>query len=668
MVSGTSIQGYAVGAKISDHVAGQLYQGEAPEAGQPVSILVLDSELAADVGVRQRLAREAPALLGLRHPGIIPVLAAETEGDHPALVLDPGGGFPLREVLERRKRLSFTEAVTVLPRILEAVEYAHLAGVVHWALSPGCIRMETDGGTRVADFGLARVLGKARFARPGAIADAILYMAPEQLQDLPDVDHRADVYSLGVLFYEALTGQVPFNGQSTMPPAELHAKVREAHLSQPPPDPQELRPALPESLVKILLRALAKEAAQRFQSAKELKLALDMVEWQRISPLVYAHAARRVKATAPRLETAPAPTARPRRSSGVEQRLKAQRKTATKPSSPAAAGTPPAFPVDTYRMVGQKFREAGEIDRAWCVSAVLRYLKQANAEELQFFEQYQASGGQQKARACLTDESWRRHLAHPDGDRFIDAVLGAIGPAVSSMMARPHKAFGLKPDDRRDLTTDQLLFSRVFRHVSWVLGVIQPDLYLKPDQQTGLLMAHTQETPSFVVGADMLRGRSEEELSFTIAWHLSYMRPEYFLCNVLQDPAKLKAVFYAALRRADPGLVVPGEDAEAVEQTAKAFKGKLPSAVTEHLGGLLQKVGTAATRADLTRWWATAELTANRVGLLLCNDLELAGQRIMTGVPTVGARPAAERLMDLLLFMVSDSYAALRQQLGLTVE
>ena len=646
MLTGQNILGYNLEAKLDQHPLGELYRGARPP-GETVDVKVLAPELASDPLIRQRFVQEAGLLQGLSHAGLVKVLDAETEGERLSLVTEYVGGFTLKDILERRTRLSFVEALAVIPRVINALEHAHQASVVHWALCPGLIWLEPSGNTRIADMGVARILGETWFER--ADVNAVYYMSPEQVQGRADVDHRSDIYSLAVVLYEALTGRVPFFGQGSTDASEVDARIKEAHQKQPPPDPRDLRPALPDGMAVALMRAMAKDPLKRFRSLREMLSAIKAAEWGRVTLPTGWHT-RQERSTGPTMDK---PVEPPPKKPAPDKR--------------GAAKPAPVFPVDTYRLVCRKYRESGQIDRAWCICAVLSYLKQAEPEEQSFYEQHRPASFQ-LAPGVMNQDTWRQHLLHPDGNRFIGAIMGTIAPTVGAMMALPHKAFGLKPDQKRDLGSDQLLFSRIFRHVSGMLGLVQPDLYLKPEQQSGLMMAHTAEVPSFVVGADMLRGRSEEELAFTIGWQLSYLRPEHFLCNVLGEPSKFKAVFYASMKIAEPEFPVPMDDLPAVEQTIKSMHSKLHSSVVEHISTLVRKYDAIRTGSNLSRWWSMVELTANRTGLVACNNLEVTANKILTSAQTVGALPPAERLMDVLLFMVSENYSAIRTQLGLAID
>jgi len=272
-----------------------------------------------------------------------------------------------------------------------------------------------------------------------------------------------------------------------------------------------------------------------------------------------------------------------------------------------------------------------------------------------------------RAKTRMTDELWHRYVFHVEEDRYIGAILAIIAPVVGSMTARPHKHFQLKRKERRDVNTDQLQFSKVFNYVTSVLNVVQAELYLRPDQQCGLMMAHTKEVPSFVVGTDLLQGRPEKELAFAIAKQLSYLRPEHFLRRVLSAPSQLRTVFFAALRIANPQFPVPPADVPEVDKILKFVAGKMHAGMLEQLAVLVRKFAESKAEVNLNRWWTATELSANRVGFVLCNDLEVAAKMVSTEPAEIGSLPPKEKVKELVLYSVSEEYFQVRGQLGLSI-
>lgn len=324
------------------------------------------------------------------------------------------------------------------------------------------------------------------------------------------------------------------------------------------------------------------------------------------------------------------------------------------------------FKAEPYQAMRKIYMELREYDRAWCVCATLAFLKKADEEEQRFFEQYRPRGFV-RATARMTEELWRKNVFHPDEDLLVAALLARVAPVVGPLLARPHKQFGLKRKERRDLATDQLTFSKVFNYVTSLLNVAQPELYLQPDRPLGLQLVNTEQTPSFVVGADLLQGRSEKELAFAIGEGLFYLRPEHFLAGVLLTPARLRVAFLAALRLCSPQLPLPPAEQGEVERLVKELGKRLHPTALEELARVVQRFLERRAEVDLAKWMAAVKLSADRVGLVLCNDLEVAAKLISAEASAALNLPAKDRVKELVLYSVSEEYLTLRKELGLVI-
>jgi tetratricopeptide (TPR) repeat protein len=317
------------------------------------------------------------------------------------------------------------------------------------------------------------------------------------------------------------------------------------------------------------------------------------------------------------------------------------------------------------------FIETRQYDRAFCVGAAMVFMRKADAEETQFFEQYKPKAFS-RARARLTEEMWR-NIYHPDEDRYISAVFAAVSQAVAGAKAREHKQFGLKRKDRRDVANDQLLFSKVFNYVVQVLGVQQPELYLRPESPGELDMYNLrdkdQSTPSFVVGANLLQGRPEKELAYVIGKKLALMRPDHLVRwpQVVPTVAELKVVFLAALRLVQPKFEVKADVAQPVAQYLHALQRMVQPQVLEQLTAVVQRFIAAKGEADISRWSNAVDMTATRAGLLICNDLDVAARVVQTEPVSIGVAEPKDKIRDLLLWSISDEYFTLREHLGLVI-
>ena len=273
MLVGEEILGYRIERKIGEGGMGAVFKGVHPAFGQEVAIKVLDPLLARDPELRARFVQEARIQMGLRHQGIVQVLTGQVDGDSPCLVMEFVDGMSLADVLARRGALPPAEAARIFVQVLDAVAHAHAQGVVHRDLKPGNILVQADGTAKVADFGIAKVVGDARMTRTGTTMGSPHYMAPEQVLGRKEIDARADIYALGATLFETLTGRPPF--ADVLPPgAEGDFALREAHVRRAPPDPRTLVPSLPRALAEVALIALRKNPDERFQSCAAFKAAL----------------------------------------------------------------------------------------------------------------------------------------------------------------------------------------------------------------------------------------------------------------------------------------------------------------------------------------------------------------------------------------------------------
>ena len=245
----------------------EVWEGVDPELDRPVAIKVILPQFVHDSTFAERFRREARLTASLRHPHIVRLYDFDLLEDQAIMVMEylPGGTLRSRldELARRGENLSPREIADLLDDLAAALDYAHAKGAVHRDLKPSNILFTADDEPVICDFGIAKIVdADADLTAPGGIIGTPAYIAPEQAGGGP-VDARADLYSLGVMLYEMAVGRVPFTGDS--PTAVLMH-----HLRSDPPSPRAVNPNLPETVAEVLLKALAKEPADRFQSAGEL--------------------------------------------------------------------------------------------------------------------------------------------------------------------------------------------------------------------------------------------------------------------------------------------------------------------------------------------------------------------------------------------------------------
>jgi serine/threonine protein kinase len=269
-LQGTVVGHYVLERLLGSGGMGSVYLARHRQLGNQVAIKVLSPAVAGHQSVRRFFEQEAKLQATLDHPGIVAVRDVISEDGVLALVMEYVAGTDLAGMIkESGGPMPLADVAAIFEQVLDAMSYAHGIGVVHRDLKPANIivsRREGAVHVKVTDFGVARVTGLERFSGEWLIG-TVAYLPPEQCVPGGQVDHRADIYALGVTLFEALTGVIPFDVADTEPMLLLHMKT-------PPPQPRELVAALPPGLEEVVLRVLEKDPARRFQSASELSRAL----------------------------------------------------------------------------------------------------------------------------------------------------------------------------------------------------------------------------------------------------------------------------------------------------------------------------------------------------------------------------------------------------------
>lgn len=244
----------------------QVWQGTDEVLRRRVAVKLLHPHLAADATFVQRFRQEAVAAARLAHPGIVAIYDTCSEDGLEAIVMELVPGRTLRQRLDDREPIDPWQAAGLTAQVADALEAAHRAGLVHRDIKPANVLLAGDGRVKVADFGIAKAVAEADLTQPGTMVGTAKYLAPEQVRGEP-VDARTDLYSLGAVLYEMLCGRPPFEGDTDAATALMR-------LQKHPLRPRQVRPGVPRALEDIALRALARDPAQRYQSAAELRAAL----------------------------------------------------------------------------------------------------------------------------------------------------------------------------------------------------------------------------------------------------------------------------------------------------------------------------------------------------------------------------------------------------------
>jgi serine/threonine protein kinase len=269
-LEGTRLGAYELIERIGGGGMAEVYRARQFTAfGREVAIKVIRAGYSEDASFRERFLREAQAISKLSHPNILPLIEFGEENGTLYLVMPLAREGTLRDLLKQRNGpLALEEAIPLFTQLCDAVQYAHEEGIIHRDIKPQNVLLQRRTHVLLADFGIARDTAETQMTTTGAGLGTVEYMAPEQA--IGQADKRSDIYSLGVVLYQLLTGTVPYSGSTPF-------QVLMKHTNDALPDPRLLNPSLPSEIVQVLQGALAKDPQRRFQSAQALARAVQQM-------------------------------------------------------------------------------------------------------------------------------------------------------------------------------------------------------------------------------------------------------------------------------------------------------------------------------------------------------------------------------------------------------
>src|SRR5258705_1648213 len=260
---GTVLSGrYKLEAKLGSGGMSTVYLANDGTLDRAVAVKVMHREMSEQPDQLERFRQEARAVAKLSHPNVVAVIDAGEDGGHPYIVFEYVDGETLKQRINRLGRLPVQEAVAYAIEIGRGLEPAHARSMVHRDIKPQNVLIDTEGRAKVTDFGIARQIEQQGVTATGRVLGTTDYVSPEQAMG-QDVDPRSDVYSLGVVLYEMLTGDVPFR-------AETQVGVAMKHVNEPMPDVQARRPEVSAAVASVVDRATTKDPRDRYGTVAEM--------------------------------------------------------------------------------------------------------------------------------------------------------------------------------------------------------------------------------------------------------------------------------------------------------------------------------------------------------------------------------------------------------------
>lgn len=253
---------YEINTRVGGGGMAIVYSGHDLLLDRTVAIKVLRSQYGTDEDFIRRFRREAQAAAKLTHPNVVNIYDVGQEEDTHYIVMEYVEGETLKDLIKREAPLPAKRAVDIAIQIAEALDNAHLHQIIHRDIKPHNILIGKNGSVKVTDFGIARAVTSATITHTGSVLGSVHYFSPEQAKG-GLTGEKSDIYSLGVVLYEMVTGELPFSGESPI-------SVALKHLQEDFSDPRSINPELPQSVENVILRALSKDPEQRYQSAREM--------------------------------------------------------------------------------------------------------------------------------------------------------------------------------------------------------------------------------------------------------------------------------------------------------------------------------------------------------------------------------------------------------------
>ncbi len=260
---GQIIGNYKIEDKLGEGGMGAVYRGVDTMLDREVAIKALRPELASQTAVVERFRSEAVTLAKLNHPNIAALYTMFRQGEELYMVLEFVRGETLDSIIQRRGAMPADEVIPVFCQILDGIDHAHEFGIVHRDIKPANMMLTENGKLKVLDFGIARLLGSARMTRAGNIIGTLEYMAPEQVKG-QETDGRSDIYALGMMLYEILTGKLPFDTDNEF-------ELMKSQTEFMPTPPREINPNIPEAVEAAIMQAIQKNPDDRFQTAGDFR-------------------------------------------------------------------------------------------------------------------------------------------------------------------------------------------------------------------------------------------------------------------------------------------------------------------------------------------------------------------------------------------------------------
>ncbi len=324
------------------------------------------------------------------------------------------------------------------------------------------------------------------------------------------------------------------------------------------------------------------------------------------------------------------------------------------------------YKPEPYKLLRKLYTEAKRADSAWCLCQALFCMNMAEPDEERFFRRMRSETAA-AAQDRFNADDWAKHIMHEEADPLLTAIFSIIEPAVLKKNGQPLEALGYQMAYQIDLSRHPYPMSQTLFYAAGVLGMEVPLSFQNPQDPGGVSFLHAH-TPAIVLGAAALAAEiPTQAAAFIAARHLTYYRPGLYIRHLVPTGTGLRAWLFAAIKLITPAFPVAKELEGPVKENMAFIEPLIVGPARDQLASVVTKLLQAGA-IDLKKWVASVDLSADRAGFIVANDLELAQEMIKAADEAAAAVPQKERIKELVLYGVSEAYFAARAKLGVNID
>ncbi len=323
------------------------------------------------------------------------------------------------------------------------------------------------------------------------------------------------------------------------------------------------------------------------------------------------------------------------------------------------------YRLDSLQALRRIYTSGKRPDESWCLCQALRCLQMADVDEEKFFKKYRLTS-LPKAKRALDEDLYRRFVWHPAQDTGLTQIFATLTPAITSTQSQSLESLGVDPRNYTDPASDPTAMGRMLHHVAEMTGGRLPPVYHCPNDIGGLSFLFTAP-PAIGIGQGARAGGPQQALAFVAGRHVSYFRSGHYIRQLIPTGTGLRTWLFAAIRQVSPKFPIPATMEGQVKECADAIRAQLTGPQRDSLRSMTQKLLEAAPELDMKGWMAGVDLSADRLGFVLSNDLKVANAVIEASPEDGSVVSRKDRQRELHIFSVSEAYFELRKALGIAL-